>query len=66
LRPFFSAQALLLAPYRPMKGMLVARAAPAPKNPGRKRDHIYETDHLDTWTPGPPLDLTGKSATVLT
>ena len=34
-RPFFFALTALLAPYRPLKGMLVARALSARKIPGR-------------------------------
>src|SRR6266403_3712011 len=45
-RQFFLAQASLLAPYRPLKGMLVARASPAPKIPCRERHRIYVHDHL--------------------
>src|SRR5216117_3888240 len=41
-RPFFLAQTSLLAPYRPRKGMRVARASSGPKIPGRKRGRINE------------------------
>ena len=44
-RQFFLAQAVLLAPYRPRAGMLVARALPAPKTPCRERARICELDH---------------------
>ena len=45
-RQFFLAQASLLAPLRPLKGMLVARASPAPKIPCRERLRIHVHDHL--------------------
>src|SRR6266853_5504324 len=45
-RRFFSAQTSLLAPYRPLKGMRVARASSEPKIPRRKRGRIYETEYL--------------------
>src|SRR2546427_6965596 len=45
-RRFFSAQTSLLAPYRPLKGMRVARASSGPKIPRRKRGRIYETGYL--------------------
>ena len=45
-RQFFLAQASLLAPHRPPRGMLVARASPAPKIPCRERHRIYVHDHL--------------------
>jgi hypothetical protein len=36
----------LLAPYRPLKGMLVARASSGPKIPRRKRGRIYGSGYL--------------------
>ena len=45
-RRCFSAQTLLLTPYRPMKGMRVARVSSGPKIPRRKRGCIYETEYL--------------------
>src|SRR5438132_4343679 len=45
-RRFFSAQTSLLAPYRPLKGMRVARASSGPKIPRRKRGCIYEMGYL--------------------
>src|SRR5881628_3796762 len=45
-RRFFSAQTSLLAPYRPLKGMRVARASSGPKIPRRKRGRIYEMEYL--------------------
>jgi hypothetical protein len=45
-RRFFLAQTSLLAPYRPLKGMLVARASSGPKTPRRKRHRIYESGYL--------------------
>src|SRR5713101_8024881 len=45
-RRFFLAQTSLLAPYRPVKGMRVARASSGPKTPRRKRDGIYGTGYL--------------------
>src|SRR5437899_5473093 len=45
-RRFFSAQTSLLAPYRPLKGMRVARASSGPKIPSRKRGRIYEMGYL--------------------
>ena len=44
-RRFFAAPAALLAPYRPLKGMLVACALPGPQTPRRKRHRIYAHDH---------------------
>src|SRR5437899_8776935 len=44
-RRFFLAQTSLLTPYRPLKGMRVARASSGPKIPRRKRDRIYETEY---------------------
>src|SRR2546425_8261408 len=45
-RRFFSSQTSLLAPYRPLKGMRVARASSGPKIPRHKRGRIYETGYL--------------------
>src|SRR2546425_308848 len=45
-RRCFSAHTSLLAPYRPLKGMRVARASSGPKIPRRKRGCIYETGYL--------------------
>src|SRR5207249_8270659 len=47
-RRFFLAQTSLLTPYRPLKGMRVARASSGPKIPRRKRGRIYETEYLGT------------------
>src|SRR5438093_10836765 len=47
-RRFFSAPTSLLAPYRPLKGMRVARASSGPKIPRRKRGRIYEMGYLGT------------------
>src|SRR5215475_5204271 len=47
-RRFFLAQTSLLAPYRPLKGMRVARASSGPKTPRRKRHRIYELEYLAT------------------
>ena len=44
-RRFFLAQTSLLAPYRPLQGMRVARASSGPKIPRRKRGRIYETGY---------------------
>ena len=41
-RRFFLAPTSLLTPYRPLKGMRVARASSGPKIPRRKRGRIYE------------------------
>jgi len=41
-RQSFLPLAALLAPSRPMKGMFVARALPAPKIPCRERERICE------------------------
>src|SRR5216117_2782163 len=40
-RWFFLAQTSLFTPYRPLKGMLVARVSSGPKIPRRKRGRIY-------------------------
>jgi len=48
-RPFFLAQTSLLAPYRPVEGMRVARASSEPKTPRRKRDGIYEMGYLESF-----------------
>src|SRR5215510_14597949 len=45
-RRFFLDQTSLLAPYRPLKGMRVARASSGPKIPRRKRHRIYEWEYL--------------------
>src|SRR5205814_3289130 len=45
-RRFFLAQTSLLTPYRPLEGMLVARASSGPKKPRRKRGRIYGTWYL--------------------
>src|SRR5213592_4536905 len=45
-RRFFLAQTSLLTPYRPLKGMRVARASSGPKIPRRKRGRIYEMGYL--------------------
>src|SRR5438093_9204187 len=48
-RRFFLAQTSLLAPYRPLNGMRVARASSEPKIPRRKRGCIYEMAY-QAWT----------------
>src|SRR5438445_1028507 len=45
-RRFFLALTSLLTPYRPRKGMRVARASSGPKIPRRKRGRIYEMGYL--------------------
>src|SRR5438477_7427215 len=45
-RRFFLGQPSLLAPYKPLKGMRVARASSGPKIPRRKRGRIYEMGYL--------------------
>src|SRR5207245_9286991 len=45
-RRFFLAQTSLLTPYRPLKGMRVARASSGPRIPRRKRGRIYEMEYL--------------------
>src|SRR5438876_4596039 len=45
-RRFFLAPTSLLTPYRPRKGMRVARASSGPKIPRRKRGRIYEMGYL--------------------
>src|SRR5205823_14929194 len=45
-RRFFLAPTSLLTPYRPLKGMRVARASSGPKIPRRKRGRIYEMGYL--------------------
>src|SRR5439155_19781436 len=45
-RRFFLARTSLLTPYRPLKGMRVARASSGPKIPRRKRGRIYEMEYL--------------------
>ena len=46
-RRFFLAPTSLLTPYRPLKGMRVARASSGPKIPRRKRGRIYEMGYLE-------------------
>src|SRR5436853_4387738 len=46
-RQFFFGQTSLLAPHRPLKGMLVARASSGRKIPRRERHRSYAHDHLD-------------------
>src|SRR5436309_9449457 len=43
---FFLSPTSLLTPYRPRKGMRVARASAGPKIPRRKRGRIYEMGYL--------------------
>src|SRR5258706_10777947 len=53
-RQRFLSQTSLLAPYRPLAGMLVARASSGSKIPCRKRHRIFETQYLAgvfTWKP---------------
>src|SRR5438093_13153360 len=45
-RRFFLAPTSLLTPYRPLKGMRVARDSSGPKIPRRKRGRIYEMGYL--------------------
>src|SRR5207249_5951878 len=45
-RRCFSPQTLLLTPYRPMKGMRVARFSSGPEIPRHKRGCIYEAEYL--------------------
>src|SRR5437867_5558426 len=45
-RQFFFGQTSLLAPHRPLKGMLVARALSGRKTPRRERHRSYVHDHL--------------------
>src|SRR5436853_4878640 len=45
-RQFFFGQTSWLAPYRPLKGMLVARASSGRKIPRRERHRSYAHDHL--------------------
>src|SRR6266571_8457348 len=45
-RRFFLGQTSLLAPHRPLKGMLVARASSGRKIPRRERHRNYAHDHL--------------------
>src|SRR5438132_4306060 len=45
-RQFFFDQTSLLAPHRPLKGMLVARASSGRKIPRRERHRSYAHDHL--------------------
>src|SRR5437016_14051378 len=45
-RQFFFGQTSLLAPHRPLKGMLVARASSGRKIPRRERHRNYAHDHL--------------------
>src|SRR5688572_6960541 len=45
-RQVFLPQTSLLAPYRPLAGMLVARASSGSKIPCRKRHRIYESQYL--------------------
>jgi hypothetical protein len=47
-RQSFLPQASLLAPHRPMKGMLVARVSPAPKIPCREHHRIDVHQYLAT------------------
>src|SRR2546422_3808917 len=50
-RQFFFGQTSLLAPHRPLKGMLVARASSGRKIPRRERHRSYAHDHLVGWLP---------------
>src|SRR5437870_12344412 len=46
-RQFFFGQTSLLAPHRPLKGMLVARASSGRQIPRRERHCSYAHDHFD-------------------
>src|SRR6266852_3859577 len=50
-RQLFFGQTSLLAPHRPLKGMLVARASPGRKIPRHERHRSYAHDHLATRCP---------------
>src|SRR2546422_3906936 len=50
-RQFFFDQTSLLAPHRPLKGMLAARASSGRKIPRRERHRSYAHDHLATRPP---------------
>src|SRR5437867_8158887 len=52
-RQFFFDQTSWLAPYRPLKGMLVARASSGGKIPRRERHRSYAHNHSG-W---PPLQI---------
>src|SRR5262249_31202674 len=54
-RQVFLRQTLLLAPYRPLTGMLVARASSGTKIPCRERMRIYELEYL-----APPKSARGS------
>src|SRR5215510_11270959 len=56
-RRFFLAQTSLRAPYRPLKGMRVARASSGPKIPRRKRHRIYEWEYLGSPFPNRRQDI---------
>src|SRR5207249_2883444 len=60
-RRFFLARMSLLAPYRPLKGMCVARASSGPKIPRRKRGCIYEMGYLGCLGMNPVALITGAS-----
>src|SRR5439155_7459595 len=60
-RRFFLARMSLLAPYRPLKGMCVARASSGPKSPRRKRGCIYEMGYLGCLGMNPVALITGAS-----
>src|SRR5919197_560461 len=49
-RQVFLRQTSLLAPYRPLTGMRVARASSGTKIPCRERNRIYELEYL-VWCP---------------
>src|SRR5437016_10762688 len=51
-RQFFFDQTSWLSPYRPLKGMLVARASSGRKIPRRERHRIYAHDHLGRFVYG--------------
>src|SRR2546427_12805595 len=50
-RQLFFGQTSLLAPHRPLKGMLAARASPGRKIPRRERHRSYAHDHSIGWLP---------------
>src|SRR5262249_33127929 len=60
-RRFFLAQTSVLTPYRPMKGMRVARASSGPKIPRRKRPRIYELGYFAGTQSGSKGTSTGNS-----
>src|SRR5439155_21671986 len=62
-RQFFFSRTSLLAPHRPLKGMVVARASSGRKIPRRERHRSYAHDHLGMFQYKPSLISGSRGST---